>query len=127
MKRLIAILSLLALALPAGAEGCVEGGISWDNGTPLWNPTAEIESLNTAINGTFLWVQPQPEVEDIDGVIGTVSYEIPPGTVGAVICAVDQVLFIPASDGSPQPDAGPIPEPVVASSPAPLLRFSGPR
>jgi hypothetical protein len=103
MKRtILAIALVVASASPAlGAVECVEGTIDW-NRNPIWDTgDSYIETINTALVGDFLWVQPDDGAVDNE-LDGTVSVEVFADTVGAEVCADGKVTLRSA----PAPDIG---------------------
>lgn len=92
----------------ADAAECAEGQVTWQEGSPLWNPTVETADLNLAIVGHFLWVQAEGGVDEYDG---TVSHDLPGDVTGVTVCGVDDVTFRRAD---------PMTVPVVVDIPPPV-------
>jgi hypothetical protein len=115
----------LLLAARASAAECATGEITWTEGGPLWSTTTGSEAVNTAINGTFLWIQPDRgnrNADDPDGLIGTTSVELTGSEIAATVCPDGSVTFVVES----QPALSPLPvidDEVVAYEVDPTFRL----
>lgn len=97
MRKLLVILLVFGVMLPASAATCTTGSVTWVETTPghlspRWQPDEAVEGLGTAIVGQFFWIQtPGNQV---------ISYQIPAGTATITACDDGTVTFqaAPASN-----------------------------
>lgn len=114
MRRLILmVVALMVATLPAMATTCATGSIEWTGGSPLLHDGVVVDRVDTAINGTFLWVSID------EGTI--VSVELDPTVVEFSACDDGTVTLVeapPAShDGGDEPTTSPgTPNPGGAST-----------
>jgi len=96
---ILAAALVVAIASPAlGATECLTFDIGHtEDGSPFRADSLEfIETINTAIVGDYLWVQPDDGAR-VDELDGTVSVEIGANTIGAEVCADGKVTLISAA------------------------------